>query len=98
MVQEEKPTPVAVAQVETKTEDAPVQEFASRAQNVASAPAFKPAAVPMEDYSPAPVAQAHVASPAVVEADEQSSKASAGGHAATNRAAAPAARPAPIDD
>ncbi len=83
---------------EPAVQAATVAEQTVREQNVSSAPAFKPAAVPMDDAEPAPVAQAPVVPAVSTDASAQNAKGSAGGHSATSHAAAPAARPAPIDD
>ena len=89
--------------------EAPVAQVEADVANViASSPVFKPAAEVSEspaatlpDAAPeaTPVSipeETPVVTPA--QTNEFSGKGSAGGHAATNFAAAPAARPAPVDD
>ena len=103
----EAETPVVVNEIAKAVEveattpsvEAKEEEKPASANIVASSPVFKPTA----EASEAPAA---VDVPAVVpapqsvapQADEFTGKGSAGGHAATNFAAAPAARPAPVDD
>ncbi|WP_159566443.1 ribonuclease E [Budvicia diplopodorum] len=75
------------------------KEPSSEANVVASSPVFKPAAEETESAAPSVVPTVEPEPQAVQPStDEFSGKGSAGGHAATNFAAAPAARPAPIDD
>lgn len=82
---------ISAPSLETKEKDKP-----AAANIIASSPVFKPIAEAIVS-GVAPV-EAPVQQTVVLQTDKFSGKGSAGGHAATNFAAAPATRPAPVDD
>ncbi|SFC97525.1 ribonuclease E [Pragia fontium] len=96
----QQPTPI-VEDVKSPVADAEVNTI--NPVQVASSPVSRPVMPEAEVLAEQPVTVvsetvAVVETPATLPTEAFAGKGSAGGHAATNHAAAPAARPAPIDD